>query len=300
MQKPVSLEAFYQQKIHWLPDNLQQDLGHFNVFRIDEFVGPTATRLPYSRKDFFKISLVTGRSNYHYADKTVQVTGNALFFANPLVPYDWEALDGELTGYFCIFTEAFLGHPLLAGLAELPVFKPGGQPLYTLTDAQHAGAKQLFEKLFAELDSSYVHKYELLRSHVFELVHTALKLQPATVLYQESPASTRIASLFTELLERQFPLENPHQPVRLRTAQAFASQLAVHVNHLNRALKEVTGKTTTQLIAERLLREAHALLKHTSWQVAEISHALGFEQPAHFSAFFKQRLGTTPSAVRAV
>ena len=83
MQKPISLEAFYRKKIHWLPDNLQQDLGHFNVFRIEEFVGPTATRLPYSRKDFFKISLVTGRSNYHYADKTVQVKGNALFFATP-------------------------------------------------------------------------------------------------------------------------------------------------------------------------------------------------------------------------
>jgi AraC family transcriptional activator of pobA len=300
MQKPISLEAFYQQKIHWLPGNLQQDLGHFNVFRIEEFVGPTATRLPYSRKDFFKISLVTGRSNYHYADKTVQVDGNALFFANPLVPYKWEVLDGEVTGYFCIFTEAFLKHPLLAGLAERPVFKPGGQPLYTLTDTQHAVAKQLFEQLFVELDSSYAHKYELLRSHVFTLVHIALKLQPATVLYQEGPASARITALFTELLERQFPLENPHQPVRLRTAQAFAGQLAVHVNHLNRALKEVTGKTTTQLIAERLLREAHTLLKHTNWQVAEISHVLGFEQPAHFSAFFKHRSGTTPSAVRAV
>ena len=300
MQKPVSLEAFYQQKIHWLPDNLQQDLGHFNVFRIDEFVGPTATCLPYSRKDFFKISLVTGRSNYHYADKTVQVEGNALFFATPQVPYEWELLDGELMGSFCIFTEAFLRHPLLAGLAELPMFKPGGQPLYTLTDQQFADAKQLFEKLFAELGSSYAYKYDLLRSHIFELAHMALKLEPATVLYREATAAMRIAALFTELLERQFPLENPHQVVRLRTAQDFAVQLAVHVNHLNRALKEVTGKTTRQLISERLVREAHALLKHTSWQVAEISYALGFEQPAHFSAFFKKHLGMPPSAVRIV
>jgi AraC family transcriptional activator of pobA len=131
-------------------------------------------------------------------------------------------------------------------------------------------------------------------------VHSALKLQPATTLYQDSNAATRIASLFTELLERQFPIESPGQRVRLRSAESFAGQLAVHVNHLNRALKEVTGKTTTQLIASRLVQEAHALLKHTVWNVAEISYSLGFEEPAHFSNFFRKQTGVAPTAMRVV
>ena len=300
MSKPVSLEEFYQSKIHWMPENLNQDIGHFNVFRLDDFVGPKACHLPYSRKDFYKITLVTGRSNYHFADKTVEVRGNALLFANPMVPYDWDPLDDQQTGYFCIFTEAFLQRHLHAGVLDLPMFKPGGQPLYSLNDAQLADCKQLFEKMFTEIESSYTFKYDLLRSYVFELVHSAMKLQPAATLYQDSSAATRIASLFTELLERQFPIETPGQQVRLRNANAFAGQLAVHVNHLNRALKEVTGKTTSQLIADRLVQEAHALLKHTAWNVSEISYSLGFEEPAHFSNFFKKRAGTTPSAIRTV
>lgn len=300
MPKPVSLEEFYQQKIHWLPARLKQDLGHFNVFRLDDFVGPRACRLSYSRKDFYKITLVTGRSNYHFADKTAEIRGSALLFANPLVPYDWEPLDDQQTGFFCIFTEAFLQRHVHAGALELPMFRPGGQPLYALDDAQRAAAQQLFEKMTAELNSDYAFKYELLRNYVFELLHGALKLEPAATLYQESNAATRIASLFTELLERQFPIETPGQQVRLRTAHAFAGQLAVHVNHLNRALKTVTGKTTTQLIADRLVQEAHALLRHTGWNVAEISYCLGFEEPAHFTHFFRKRAGTTPSAVRAV
>ncbi|WP_311136254.1 helix-turn-helix domain-containing protein [Hymenobacter cellulosivorans] len=154
--------------------------------------------------------------------------------------------------------------------------------------------------MFVEIDSDYAYKYDLLRNYVFELVHSALKLQPATTLYKDSNAATRIASLFTELLERQFPIETPGQQVRLRNAHAFAGQLAVHVNHLNRALKEVTGKTTTQLIAARLTQEAHALLRHTNWNVAEISYCLGFEEPAHFNNFFKKQAGATPTAVRAV
>ncbi|MGI4735917.1 MAG: hypothetical protein ACRYG7_12145 [Janthinobacterium lividum] len=84
MSEPQTLENFYLQKIHWLPENLRQDIGHFNVFRVDDYVGPTAPHVPYSRKDFYKIMLVSGRSNYHFADKTIALRGHALFFANPL------------------------------------------------------------------------------------------------------------------------------------------------------------------------------------------------------------------------
>ena len=180
------------------------------------------------------------------------------------------------------------------------MFRPGGQPVYILSDEQLAALRPLFEKMLTELNSDYAYKYDLLRTYVMELVHSALKLQPATTLYHDSTAATRITSLFTELLERQFPIESPGQRVRLRSAESFAGQLAVHVNHLNRALKEVTGKTTTQLIARRLTQEAHALLKHTPWNVAEISYCLGFEEPAHFSNFFRKQTGVAPTAMRAV
>ncbi|MFD1874996.1 helix-turn-helix domain-containing protein [Hymenobacter bucti] len=296
----TTLEEFYRIKIDYLPDNLRQDIGHFNVFRLDDFVGPRAHTMPYSRKDFYKITLVSGRSNYHFADKTIELRGHALFFANPLVPYHWEPLDEDQTGIFCIFTEAFLQRQLSTMPQELPMFKPGGQPVYMLNNEQVTALRPLFEKMLTELHSDYIYKYDLLRTYTMELLHSTLKLQPATTLYHDSTAATRIASLFTELLERQFPIESPGQRVRLRSAESFAGQLAVHVNHLNRALKNVTGKTTTQLIASRLVQEAHALLKHTAWNVAEISYCLGFEEPAHFSNFFRKQTGVAPSTVRAV
>lgn len=300
MAQLTTLEDFYRLKTDYLPANLRQDIGHFNVLRLDDFMGPRACKVPYSRKDFYKITLVTGRSNYHFANKTIELRGHALFFANPQVPYHWEPLDDAQTGMFCIFTEGFLQRQLGSSPQELPMFRPGGQPIYFLTDEQATALRQLFEKMLTELQADYAYKYDLLRAYTIELLHSALKLQPATTLYHDSTAATRIASLFTELLERQFPIESPGQRVRLRTAEAFAGQLAVHVNHLNRALKQVTGKTTTQLIAARLVQEGHALLKHTPWQVAEISNCLGFEEPAHFSNFFRKQTGVAPSAVRAV
>jgi AraC-like DNA-binding protein len=112
-------------------------------------------------------------------------------------------------------------------------------------------------------------------------------MQPSEKLYQNIDANTRLTAVFSELLERQFPIESPSQQFALRSAKDFAEQLNVHVNHLNRAIKLSTGKTTTGQISERLAREAKALLKHTHWNIAEISYSLGFEEPAHLTIFSK-------------
>ena len=78
-----------------------------------------------------------------------------------------------------------------------------------------------------------------------------------------------------------------------------ALHLSVHANHLNRVVKEVTGKTTTGHIADRIVKEAKALLLHTNWNVSEIAYSLGFEYPAYFNNFFKKQTQQTPRSFRA-
>ncbi len=300
MEKAQTIEDFYRTKLNWMPENLKKGIGHFNVFRLDDFVGPCAKPIPYSRKDYFKISLIIGRNKYHYADKTIEIEKNALLFANPQIPYNWEPLDNKQSGFFCIFTEAFFQEFTSVKLQEYPVFRPGGQPIFFLSDEQLENVSGIFRRMFEEIESDYVYKYDSIRTLVFELIHSAQKMQPAVTLYSNSNAATRISSLFMELLERQFPIESPRQQINLRSANEYARQLAVHVNHLNRALKETTSKSTSELIAERLVQEAVALLKHTNWNVSEIAHSLGFEEPTHFNNFFKKRTRRTPTNYRTV
>ncbi len=298
MDKTESIEDFYRNKLNWMPDNLKKEVGHFNVFVLDEFMGCRAKPIPYSRKDYFKISLINGRNRVHYADKIVTIEKHALLFANPQIPYNWEPLEEGQTGFFCIFTEAFFNQ--FGSIRDYPVFQPGGSPVYQLEAAQVAQVDLIYRKMQEEIQSDYVYKYDALRNYVFELVHLALKMQPATTqLHVSSNASSRIASLFVELLERQFPVESPLQQIRLKTPVAFAAQLAVHVNHLNRALKETIGKTTSQLIAERITQEARMLLKHTDWNISEIAWCLGFEELSNFSSFFKKNAAATPGAFRS-
>jgi AraC-like DNA-binding protein len=105
--------------------------------------------------------------------------------------------------------------------------------------------------------------------------------------------------VFLELLERQFPIESSERPLQLKTAQDYAKSLSVHVNHLNRSVKEVTGKPTTGHIAERIITEAKALLQHTDWTIAEIAYALSFEYATYFNNYFKRMTGKAPSSLRA-
>jgi len=153
--------------------------------------------------------------------------------------------------------------------------------------------------MYKEISSDFLYKYDAIRGLVFKLIHLAIKMQPfEAACYSASNGSTRIASLFSELLERQFPIESTMQSMKLRSPVDFAEQLSVHVNHLNRSLKEITGKTTSQLIAERVSQEARTLLKHTSWNISEIAYSLGFEELSHFINFFKKNFNQTPKAFR--
>lgn len=110
-------------------------------------------------------------------------------------------------------------------------------------------------------------------------------------------ASQRISTDFSELLEAQFPVGNNHS-IRLRYASQFAHKLSIHVNNLNRALKETLSKTTTQVISERILQEAKFLLRSSKCSVAEISNALGFSEPTHFNNFFRKHTRINPTKFR--
>lgn len=300
MAKTETLEEFYQHKLDWLPENLRQDIGHVNVFRLEDCVGLGKVPVQYSRRDFFKISLIRGQYVYHYADKSIEINGSTLMFFNPQVPYTWESVSEETTGFFCIFREAFFTERIRGNLNELPVFATGNHPAYPLSAQQDDEVSQLFDKMLADLNSDYPFRYDSVCNRVSELIHYALKLQPAETLHNHPDAKSRITAVFSELLERQFPIESPTQRFKLRSASDFARQLSVHVNYLNRAIRDTTGKTTTDQIARRLAAEAQALLKHTDWNIAEIGYGLGFDEPAHFNYFFKKQTGLTPSAYRKV
>jgi len=299
MRKVETIEEFYKRKSIQLPDNLHNGIGHFNVFKLDPYVGANAKPIPYARRDFYKISLTIGSGKVHFADKIYEVQKQAMTFSNPQIPYKWEHTDNIASGFFCIFTQDFFHQ--FGNLNQYSVYQPEGNRLFELTDEQRKKVEEVFQKMFEEINSDYAHKYDVLRTLVLELIHFALKMDTtAKIDKQPINASQRISNLFLELLERQFPIDENHQTINLRSASDFAQQLNVHVNHLNRAVKETTDKTTSQIIAERILQEAKILLKHSPWNVSEIAYALGFTETTHFNNFFKKHVELSPLKFRNI
>lgn len=287
-----TLEAFYKRITHPLPQNLENGIGHFNVF-----TRQNCADIPYSRKNYFKITLLKGKHKIHYTDKTLESDHFALMFSDPLVPYSWESLDGTKCGYFCIFTEAFFYQH--TPLRNYPIYKPDHPKVFLLDEMIEKEVELLFEKMLKEMSSDYAFKDDLLRNWTMELIHIALKMQPASHISDtQSDKKRKIDTLFNELLERQFPITSPYERLELKNPSDFARLLNIHPNHLNRTLKEVSEKTTTERIAQRVLEEAKILLKHSSWSISDIAYALGYEESAHFIHFFKKKLNQTPQNYR--
>lgn len=277
--------------------NKELRLKGFNVFQIE--ADSPATRI-YSRKDFYKICLTTGKSIIHYADRSFEQEGTVLFFGNPNIPYSWETLSSTYVGYTVLFSEEFFkASHRSESLQQSPLFRIGGTPVLLINDQQREFLITIFQRMLEEQKADYLYKDDLIRNYINLIIHEALKLQPSERYQQHTNAATRLTSVFLELLERQFPVESADRPLPLRTAQDYANNLHVHVNYLNRAVKEVTGKSTTTHITERITSEARALLQHTDWNISDIGYALGFEYPTYFNNFFKKQTGTNPKSVRA-
>ena len=278
-------------------------LTGFNVHKVSGTANRAHTQ---GRRDFYKIVLVTGDMTIGYGEQTIDMTdtflffaNTFLFFANPHVPHSVVDHSTEKKGYACLFTDAFMaGRERTELLQQSPLFRPGASPVISLNGEQAGFMTGLFQKMLSVFSTDYEYKNDLIRNCIELILHEAVRGQPSPDGLTQKNAAIRITGLFTDLLERQFPIENAAEPLRLRTAHAFADSLSVHVNYLNRSVKAVTGKPTSVLIAERIAAEATALLQHTDWPVADIAYGLGFDYPTYFNNYFKRVTGVIPKSFR--
>jgi AraC family transcriptional activator of pobA len=82
-------------------------------------------------------------------------------------------------------------------------------------------------------------------------------------------------------------------------AAHYAGALGVPAAALSRALTHVTGRSTKELVTDRVMLEAARLLRFTDLTVQEVGHRTGFRDPLYFSRAFKRHHGEAPQAYRA-
>lgn len=300
MKKLESIQEFYTSRHRWIPDEIKNNIGHFNVFPLEPpHIGKEAKSLEYGRREWYNIVLVFGGGILQCSGDTFRVKDNAIVFTNPFTPFGWDERNKITKGYYCIFNEAFLKKD--KRIIDFTPFKTNTTPFFELSKKEAGVAESLFKRMFDEINTDYIYKYDIAKMLVEELLHLTMKSKSFKMENKTTQsAAQRLTIQFLELLERQFPIDESQQIVKLRSASEFAEKLNVHVNHLNRAVKETAEKTTSEIIAERILQEAKILLRHSSWNVSEIAYSLGFTEPTHFNNFFKKHTKLSPMKFRVV
>ncbi len=254
----------------------------------------------YVRRDYYRIVLVIGSGVFKYGDKVVEIDKPALFVGNKTIPYSWIPISTEQKGWACVFSE----HLLRFGNQDFQVhnysiFNSTEPPVFFLNENELSEFSNILENMQREMSFDYMYKYSLLQSYLLTLIHKIQKIENSIISGQQSmDAAHRTTYRFLELIEQQFPIESPHMPLVLKKPNDYAQELSMHVNSLNHSVKQVTGKTSTILIANRVIQEAKALLLNSDWTITEISDALGFEQNSHFTNYFRKYSNQTPTEFR--
>jgi AraC family transcriptional regulator, transcriptional activator of pobA len=108
---------------------------------------------------------------------------------------------------------------------------------------------------------------------------------------ERDDAEVQLHRRFAALLERDFRAHHD--------AGHYADALAVPPAALSRALSLVTGRSTKELVTDRVMLEAERLLRFGDATVGEVAHAVDFDDPLYFSRAFKRHAGEPPQAYRA-
>ncbi len=101
-----------------------------------------------------------------------------------------------------------------------------------------------------------------------------------------------------EISKELFRLVMKHY-TRERRVAFYAEQMRLSTQHLCTTVKQQTGKTVADLIADVVIMDAKALLKSTNMAIKEVALSLNFPNVSFFGKYFKRYVGMSPQQYRS-
>ncbi|MBR5863155.1 MAG: AraC family transcriptional regulator [Alistipes sp.] len=85
-----------------------------------------------------------------------------------------------------------------------------------------------------------------------------------------------------------------------REVSFYADMLCITSKHLSQIVKEVSGKTASDIIEDYVITETKALLLSTNMTIQQISDYLSFPSQSVFGKYFKRITGKSPKEYRSM
>jgi AraC family transcriptional regulator, transcriptional activator of pobA len=145
-------------------------------------------------------------------------------------------------------------------------------------------------QIFDEYAGRHFARAHMLRALSGTLIGLVARELARTDVARDGTAAPDLVRRFEALIEQHF---REHWAV-----SDYAAALSITPTHLSRLTRAATGHAASQLILERVVREARRNLVYTNMPISTIAYALGFNDPAYFSRLFVGATGLSPRSFR--
>lgn len=244
------------------------------------------------RHNYYEVFFFNEGGGWHDLDfESLPISNHSLHFVSPGQVHEVRRI-AESSGFVILFSrEFFYFSPGSRDfLFDHPLFHNNHpRPYLELSQPEWEKIWQLGEDIRNNWKGNARYKNDLIRARLHLLLLEAKELFAGRSM-QSTDSVDDLFREFRSLLEDKFRT--------MHKVKEYARTLGVGEKPLNDAVKRGRGKTASEMIHDRIVLEAKRLLLHSDHSAKEIAHFLHFDDPSHFSKFFRKKVGRSPSSFR--
>jgi AraC family transcriptional activator of pobA len=244
------------------------------------------------KHDFFLVILFTKGIGKHEVDfETFKIEEGSLFVLKPGQMHYWELSD-DVDGFVFFHSREFFDRGFISlSIKDFHFYNSfQGTPCFKLNENQLNKIKFIMNELVTEYVKNDFLKWQKIHSLILLVYIEISRVKTPLGNIKNQTYLTKLIQ-FEDLIEENFRNE--------KFVKEYASKLNITEKHLNRVTKSCIGKTSTQLICERIILEAKRMLFYSNLNVTQIGEELGYFDNSYFVRFFKKNVGMTPLAFLA-
>lgn len=278
----------------------------FDIRSFEENMTTVVSKIPPFKHDFYAIAIkIEGTGKAITGDYTNFPKGATLFFNTPFQLLSWD-IAPNWKGYYVMFSKEFIAHSkyLQNLLSDFSFLKIDNSTPFSVAPEEVSRLLRIYEDIYLENNTIQNDTNAILETQVLVLLNYVKRFFNQQVSQVEAQkafrkADVHLLSRFQVLIETSF-FDTSTVTKKTHSPSFYAEILAVHPNHLNATVKQITGHTAKQHIHNHLVRLAKSSLLQTQKSIKEIAYRLHFDSPNNFSSFFKKQTGKTPNQFRKV